>query len=447
MKKAIKFSIATASVVAALGVAVAPSFVSAWGDNSGLPDMRPSYTKAEIDAGKLGDTITFNSISDNDPLGDEKNFMSARMYNDTDLSHPWNKNEITVEDGKEYVIRMYVHNNSPKGLNGVAKDVRAYFQVPNTSAKSIKVRGYLNSSNATPTKYFDDIVFNSDTAFHLEPVGGSARIYNKGIGKGDDGAKLSDELVTNTNGVLLGFDSLNGEIPGCFEYDAFVTMRVKAYYDRNYTVETKVRLDGDTDKTWKKSVDAKIGDIVEFQINYKNTDAQIQREVLVDSDLPANLEYVENSTRLYNGKYTSGASVDSNAVTLNGINIGNYNAGANALIRFKAKVVDETFTCGLFTLRNWGRVSIGSKVIQDSADVNVQLAHCPDPINPDPVTPVNPDEPSNVPGETPTTPNTPNTPSELPTTGPVAIAGSVIGVGSVVTAAGYYVASRRALRR
>lgn len=354
--------------------------VSAWGDNSeDQVNMRPSYTEAEIDAGKLGDAITFNSISDNDPYGDEKNFMSARMYNDTDLSHPWNKNEITVEDGKEYVIRMYVHNNSPKGRNGVAKDVRAFFQIPNESAKNIKVRGRISSSNATPTIYIDDVVFKSDTAFHLEAVGGSARIYNKGIGKGDDGAQLSDELVTNTNGVLLGFDSLNGEIPGCFEFDSIVTIRVKAYYDRNYTVETKVRLDGDTDKTWKKSVDAKIGDIVEFQINYKNNDGYIHQNVAIDDQLPSNLKYVAGTTRLYNGKYTSGASVESDAVTVNGLCIGHYSPGANALIRFKAKVVDETFTCGLFTLRNWGRVGIGTSVIQDSADVNVQLEHCSDP--------------------------------------------------------------------
>lgn len=140
----------------------------------------------------------------------------------------------------------------------------------------------------------------------------------------------------------------------------------------DFTVETKVRTG------WNNGTSLKVGDIVEFQINYKNTSDQTQNDVLVDSDLPANLKYVAGTTRLYNGKYTSGMSVESDAVTLNGLNIGNYTAGANALVRFKAEVVDETFTCGLFTLRNWGRVSVGSKVIQDSADVNVQLAHCPD---------------------------------------------------------------------
>lgn len=379
-KNKVFFAVLIINSVLAFSIVFATISVSAWGDNSeDQVNMRPSYTEAEIDTGKLGDKITFNSISDNKDIGDEKNFVSARMYNDTNVSHPWRDNEIEVEDGKEYVIRMYVHNNSPKGRNAIAKDVKAFFQVPNESAKNIKVRGRISSSNATPTTYIDDVVFKSDTAFHLEFVGDSARIANKGVGNVAGGAQLSNEIVTNTNGILLGFDSLNGEIPGCFEFDSIVTIRVKAYYDRNYTVETKVRLDGDTDKTWKKAVDAKIGDIVEFQINYKNTSSEDQRDVAVDDQLPSNLRYIPGSTRIMNGANPNGATFENDDIYKDGIWIGSYGAGANALIRFKAEVVDETFTCGLFTLRNWGRVGIGTSVRQDSADVNVQLEHCSDP--------------------------------------------------------------------
>ena len=49
---------------------------------------------------------------------------------------------------------------------------------------------------------------------------------------------------------------------------------------------------------------------------------------------------------------------------------------------------------------------------------------------------------------TPVTPEDPGTdlPSKLPTTGPEAIAGGIIATGSIATAAGYYIASRRQLR-
>ena len=359
--------------------------VSAWGDNSGLPNMRPSYTLEQIDKGVLGDKITFNSISNDPTIGDEKNFVSARKYNDTDLSHPWRDNDITVEDGGEYVIRMYVHNNSPKGYNAIAKDVRSFFKVPGTSAKSVRVVGYLDSSNATPTEYWDQVNFNSDTAFHLEYVSGSAKITNnilkdgKATGQTRDTA-LSDEIVTNSKGVLIGSESLNGEIPGCYDFSAMVTIRVKAYFDRSYTVDTYVRLVDDADKSWKKEVDAKEGDEVEFQIAYKNTGNTTQNDVAIDADLPANLRAIPGTTKLFNIKYNDkGFLFDGNSIIDKGVLIGSYTAGSNAFVRFTAEVVDDDFTCGKFILHTWGRATVGQTVIQDSAAVNVQLAYCPDP--------------------------------------------------------------------
>jgi len=358
--------------------------VSAWGDNSGLPNMRPSYTLEQIDKGVLGDKITFNSISNDPTIGDEKNFVSARKYNDTDLSHPWRDNDITVEDGGEYVIRMYVHNNSPKGYNAIAKDVRSFFKVPGTSAKSVRVVGYLDSSNATPTEYWDQVNFNSDTAFHLEYVSGSAKITNnilkdgKATGQTRDTA-LSDEIVTNSKGVLIGSESLNGEIPGCYDFSAMVTIRVKAYFDRDYTVATKVRLVGDADKTWKKEVDAKEGDKVEFQIEYKNTDTVQHDRVVIGDILPDNLRYVPGSTIIYSGLHPNGVVAEKDDIMGTGLIIGNYKPGANAFVCITAEVVDDNFSCGKFILHNWGRASVGESIVQDSAAVNVQLAYCPDP--------------------------------------------------------------------
>ena len=143
-----------------------------------------------------------------------------------------------------------------------------------------------------------------------------------------------------------------------------------------FTVETYVRLANDTDKTWKESVDAKIGDRVEFQINYKNTSTGYQNNVIIDDQLPANLRYVPGSTRIMNASFPQGATINEDDVTKTGIYIGNYGAGSNALIRFYADVVDDNFTCGRFTLRNWGRATVGQTVIQDSADIIVQLPDC-----------------------------------------------------------------------
>ena len=147
-----------------------------------------------------------------------------------------------------------------------------------------------------------------------------------------------------------------------------------------FTVETYVRLANDTDKTWKKEVDAKEGDKVEFQINYTNTGKTTQRNVIIDDDLPTNLKYVEGTTKLYDGLYPTGTILTNNSITGDGIIIGDYTAGSNALIRFQADVVDEDFTCGKFILHNWGRATVGQTVIQDSADIIVQLPDCPDSV-------------------------------------------------------------------
>lgn len=369
-------------VVLMCGVSYAPITISAWGDNTAGGQGRPNYTKAQIDAGSLGDKITFNSISDNTGLGqgedgNEKYFVAACKYNDNDTNYKWQAGSIEVEDGGEYVIRLFAHNNSPLGRQAIAKDVRAYIKIPNYSSKNVQVVGFLDSSNATPTEYWDEVEFRSDNLFHLEYVGGSALIDNKGVGK-NGGAKLSDEIVTNKKGVLLGYDSLNGEIPGCFEYDSIVTIRVKAYFDRSYAVTTKVRLVGDTDKSWKKEVDAQEGDKVEYQIEYRNTGDTTQNNVIIDADLPSNLRAIPGTTKLYDVK-NNGFVFDGNSIIDNGVLIGNYAADSNALVRFTVKVVDDDFTCGKFILHTWGRATVGQTVIQDSAAVAVQLPYCQDP--------------------------------------------------------------------
>ena len=65
--------------------------------------------------------------------------------------------------------------------------------------------------------------------------------------------------------------------------------------------------------------------------------------------------------------------------------------------------------------------------------------------NPDPE-PVNPDDPTNPTNPTTPTNNSTTTASSLPNTGAGSAVAGVIGAGSIATAAGYYIASRKSLR-
>jgi len=342
-----------------------------WGDNGG---GRESHTAKEINSGALGDTIIFNSISDS-TIGNEKNFVGARPDNGANAGadNAWNGNEITVEDGAVYLIRAYVHNNSPLGYDAVAENVKVAFNIPTVSAKIVPVNGFIFCDNAMPSKYWDGVAFTSDNFFHLEYVYGSALLENDGVGENGSIA-LSDEIVTkaaSNNGTLIGYSSLNGEIPGGYQYACYVTIKVRVVFDSDYTVTAKVRQAGITGPdSWSTQTTANIGDEVEFQMEYRNTSEDTQENVMIRDVLPPNLEYVAGSTLIYNVKY-DGASVDQDTIVTTGINIGNYTAGSNAYIRFTARIVDVNLADGSNTLVNWAQCGVGQVTLQDYAAVVV----------------------------------------------------------------------------
>lgn len=450
MKTVLKTALAVATVAAGVaGIASIPSVVSAW---SGT---RPSYTIEEINKGALGPTelshgkdykndpsypgtIVFNTISDS-VIGDEKDFVGARecvLRDDgrcegNSQTNLWDSRDIEVEDGKTYIVRLYAHNNNPNGEDAVAKDTHVYFNIPAISNSSIEVNGYINSSNATPQIVEDDVIFKSKDGvpFHLDYVKGSALLVNNSIGV--NGYTLDDSIVNAKNhGVKIGYDKLDGNVPGCYQYDNFISIQVKAVYDYEYTVDKKVRLVGSDDKTWKDTVDAKVGDKVEFLIEYRNTGAVTQREVRLKDTLPGHLRYVAGSTKIMNSNYPNGAKINEDYIVTDGIKIGTYAPNANAFIKFTAEVInEETLACGHNTLVNWVHVGVGSTVRQDHAEVYTTRV-CEN----------EPDEP------TPETPEVPKTEEEMPKAGPEAIVGGIVATGSIVTAAGYYIASRRQLR-
>ena len=413
------FSVSAATIVAT--ASLTPAIVNAWGDNS---NGRKVYSIAEINDGSaLSDgTITFNSIKDS-KIGDERNFVGARLT--TGNSSVYNANEINVEDGQIYTIRLYVHNNSPKGENAVAKDVKVNFSLPTTVSTEQTVIGYINSSNATPTRYWDEVTLKSDDNFYIEYVNGSAQYRNtKGV------FALSDTIITNEGDVKIGYTSMNGEIPGCFEYDGEVTIQVKVHKSVTAKLSKTVRIKGSGEK-FGEVVNAKVGDEVEYQIEYVNLLSDTVKDVMIRDVLPTNMEYVENSTVLYNSNHKTGLQMPENTLTTTGLNIGSYNPRGNAYIRFTAKVVDKTLACGNNQLVNWASSTVDSKVTKDDASVMVEKTGD-----------VCEEKPTPTPTPTPT-PVNPETPKNIVATGPEGIVSVALGAGGLTTLVGYTIASRR----
>ena len=370
MKKLINFiknhSIISGSVLVA---AVAPALVWAWGPS------RPSFTIE-----KPADYIIFNSITNNPVIGgDEKDFVGIR---EVGSNANWTNN-MKVQNGKEYYVRIYVHNNAASNLNLVAENVVAKLNVPTTTAKTVTVQGQVSASNAKPNTVWDEATFSSDNDFNLAYVAGSALFENNGMGT----TKLPDSIVNNT-GATLGYSKLDGKIPGCFQYAGYVTVKVKAQVNQpqektDIDLAKTVRNKTNGEKTWVETVNAKSGDTVQFQIHAKNTGSAGIQNLVIRDILPKGLNYVAGSTKLYNTSNPKGLKVSDNIIQNSGINIGSYQPNGDAFVRFDATVSAEQDlpVCGENTLTNIAQASNQKIVKNDTASVKV-TKKCETPKNP-----------------------------------------------------------------
>ncbi len=341
-----------------MGIAVAavviPAAVMAWG-----PD-RPTYTMAQP-----ADHVTFNSITDNSEVGDERNFLTIKDASNT-AAGGW-QDSATAQAGHEYLVRVYVHNDAAANLNLKATNVRTKVNVPTTTGKSVQLGGFITSDNAAPQEIWDSAALTSNSDFNVAYVAGSARLYNNAFGQ--TGAQLSDGIVTDA-GAQLGYDKLDGIIPGCMQYAGYVTFKVKVQGPQttNFTMSKLVSKHGEN--KWVESYAAQPGETVDYLIQYKNTGDTQQDNVVARDTLPTGETYVDGSTILGNSKTPAGAKISDN-VTKGGVNIGSYAPGANAWVIFSAKLADNANlpACGDNKLTNTATVETDSGSKSDTADV------------------------------------------------------------------------------
>ena len=349
-----------AAVAIVAAAVVVPAALFAWG-----PD-RPTFT-IESPA----DHVTFNSITNNPNIGDERNFVGIREAGSNSL---WQDN-MQVQKNKEYTVRMYVHNNAASNLNLVAKDVTARFTLPTNTAKSIQVDGSITSSNAAPNMVYDHATFSGAEDFNLAYVAGSLKYENNSFGA--NGTALP-ETIFDQRGALLGYDKLDGKIPGCFQYAGYVTFKVKPQFatppSSDFSVNKLVRKDG-VGATFAESTEAKAGDTLNYRIEVKNTGNATINNVAVKDTLPAGVSFIPGTVKIFNAGNAGGAYIqDGDKLVTTGVNIGHYSPGSNAFVIFNAKVAanDQLPVCGPNKLTNIAQAKPeGQNPKEDGADVNV----------------------------------------------------------------------------
>lgn len=278
---------------------------------------------------------TFNSITDNPQLGDERNFVRVREVKDGERFG----DEVSLERGKTYEVYIYYHNNADahevgKTAIGIADGaaVKSSFPAYVKSGEKATVTGTLFASDTNPLEVWDGAYLNAAEDLYLRYVPGTATIHNGGE---LNGQSIGPDYLFG-DGALLGYNQFSGILPGCNEYAGYITYQLFADAP-GFDISKSLVGDSST---------VRAGDIVTFKVRYDNTGTMDQTNVVVRDTLPDSLEYVTGSAKLYNNNFTEGKAVNDDIISENGMNIGDYAGGSGwAEVTYQVLVKDNV-NCG-----------------------------------------------------------------------------------------------------
>ncbi len=366
MQKSTKIKSLGLALVSALSLGLVGS-ASAWGPE------RPTFTMEDP-----ATYPTFNSITNNPTIGDERDFVRIGEIN-TDVTNL--TNEVEIIPGKQYLVYVYFHNNASATYNdsahnnsGVALATRMSTTFPTIIKAGEKgtVSATITANNSDPLSVWDEAYFTTNTSkVMLNYVAGSAKIYNDW---GANGTVMSDTIFTE-EGALLGLNSLNGVIPGCEEYHGVVSYVVEAR-ELTGSVEKSVSLDGEN---YLDSAEVTPGTEVYYRLTIKNTGDVALSNVTIKDALPEGLSLVPGSVVLTANESTTQNPLSDDLVT-NGFNLGTLGTGNTVYITYRAKVSDDV-DCGKLSLVNSANLTYDSEVatgdtVEDAVTVNVEKDGC-----------------------------------------------------------------------
>lgn len=354
---------------------------------------------------------TFNSITDNPGIGDERDFVRIREIND----HDTYGDQVTLEAGHTYEVYIYYHNNADgheigKTAIGIADGAAVKSSFPATVKKGEKatVTGTVFANDTDPLAVWDGAYMTANEDLYLRYVPGTAIIHNGGELNGQN---IGPDYLFG-EGALLGYNQFSGILPGCNQYAGYITYNIFAD-SPGFSVQKSIVSDQQSFKA---------GDEITFKVRYDNTGTMDQLNVVVKDTLPEGLTYVPGSAMLYNNNLTEGKAVNDDIIAENGMSIGDYAGGSGwAEVTYKAKVNDDQ-KCG-GELENSVTVSTTDGNKTSSVKIVIEGEDC-----------------------TPTPPVVPETPSKIVETGPVEIVIAVIVVLGIGAGGFYFYRTRKALK-
>ena len=324
---------------------------------------------------------TFNSITDNPTIGDERDFVRVGEIDAkvTDL-----QNEVNVVPGRQYLVYIYFHNNASSTFNdsahnnsGVALRTRmssAFSTVLTPSSKGA-ISATITADNSNPGSVWDEAYMTTSTEkVLLRYVSGSAKIYNDWKA---NGSVMPSSLFTE-EGTLLGLNALNGVIPGCEEYHGVVTYVLQAE-ELGGSIDKSVSKDG---TNFGESVNIAPGEEATFQLAIANTGDVALTNATVKDTLPAGLVLVPGSVKLRANESTTWNQL-SDSIFGDGYNLGTIGTSNTVYIQYKVTAGTD-FDCTGTELTNNATLTYDSETSSgdtksDSTTITVKKTDCGTP--------------------------------------------------------------------
>ncbi len=416
------------SVLATAGLSLATfASASAWGPERTTFTMENPATYP-----------TFNSITNNPTIGDERDFVRVGEINAdvTDL-----KNELEVVPGRQYLVYVYFHNNASSTFNdsahnhsGVAIRTRmaSAFSTVLTPSEKGKISATITADNSNPGSVWDEAYMTTKTEkVFMHYVAGSAKIYSDWKA---NGSTMPSSLFTE-EGALVGLNTLNGIIPGCEEYHGVVTYVLQAE-ELGGSIDKSVSKDG---LKFGESINLAPGEEATYRLAIRNTGDIALTNATVKDVLPAGLSLVPGSVQLTANESTNPEPLSDN-IFETGYNLGTIGTGNTVYITYKVKAGMD-FDCKGTELTNKATLTYDSdrssgETKEDTTTITVKKTDCDEPDEPLDDCESNPGLPECQEKNCKTNPEMEGC-QELPNTGPVEIIMAIviiIGIGG----GGYY---------
>ena len=321
-----------------LAVLVPAASTYAWG-----PD-RPTYKMKTPP-----DHPTFNSITDNNIIGDERDFVRVTEVGGNGKY----VNELKITPGKTYEVYIFYHNNAASNLNASGKGladkvkVRSTFPSKINSSSKGTINATISAANTTPASVWDEAYLTTDSKqdVELHYVNATAKIKNQG--------KLNNTILSTelfTTGDYIGYNNLSGTVPGCSEFSGHIVYRIRAE-QAGSSVDKTASTNG---KDFFKDVTAKPGDTITYKITFKNSGSKDLTNVTFRDQLPSGVTLVPGSVTLTDTGTKKTRTLVDNIVS-NGVNTGTFGEGVTGYITYKVKVSNDIVkngSCGTNTFKN-----------------------------------------------------------------------------------------------